>query len=272
VSALGLETVILCGGMGTRLREETEFKPKPMVEIGGRPIIWHIMRHYRHYGSNRFILCLGYKGDIIRNYFLNYHLYTKDLQVDLATGNVESLMPTDDRVDWKVNLVETGQESLTGRRIYRAMKYIQGDSFLVTYGDGVSDIDLDAVVSQHRRLGRLATVTAVHPSSRFGELGLDEDVVRSFQEKPQVKDGWINGGYMVFQRRAFDLMEPDENVTLEGGILERLASIGELAVYRHHGFWQCMDTFREMQLLNDLWDSGRAPWAFSQAASVTVPG
>lgn len=261
MSASGLETVILCGGMGTRLREETEFRPKPMVEIGGRPILWHIMKHYQSYEVSRFILCLGYKGDVIRNYFLNYHLYAKDLQIDLGTGSIKSLSSLEDHLDWRVSLVETGLDTLTGLRICRALKYIEGDTFLVTYGDGVSNVDLDAVVAQHRRLGRLATVTAVHPSSRFGELGLDDDVVRSFQEKPQVQEGWINGGYMVFQRQAFELVGPEENVTLESGVLERLASIGQLAVYRHSGFWQCMDTFREMQLLNDLWASGQAPWS-----------
>jgi len=259
-TAAGLEAVILCGGQGTRLHEETEFKPKPMVEIGGRPILWHIMRMYRHFGVRRFVLCLGYKGDVIRDYFLNYRNHIHDLSVNLGTGAVEPLGGEETGVDWEVVLAETGLHALTGLRVQRALKHIRGDRFLVTYGDGLADIDIDAVVGRHARMGRLATVSAVHPSSRFGELGVDGDMVRSFAEKPQVTEGWINGGFFVFERRAFDLFPANEDITLESGVLEKLAAMRELAVYRHAGFWQCMDTYREVLLLNTMWREDRAPW------------
>jgi glucose-1-phosphate cytidylyltransferase len=255
----GLAVVLLCGGLGTRLREETEFKPKPMVEIGGRPIVWHIMKHYRHYGARRFVLCLGYKGDVIRDYFLNYPLYNSDFSVDFSTGDVEPLSESCDE-DWKVVLAETGRDTLTGSRIRRILRHVEGDTLLATYGDGVADIDLDRLLAHHRRSGRLATVTAVRPSSRFGELSIDDNLVTRFREKPQVAEGWINGGFFVFEKRAFDRVRPDDNVPLEEAVLETLAAEGQLAVYKHHGFWQSMDTYREMTLLNDLWASGRAPW------------
>jgi glucose-1-phosphate cytidylyltransferase len=256
-----MDALILCGGFGTRLREETEFKPKPMVEVGGRPILWHILKHYGAYDIGRFVLCLGYKGDAIRDYFLHYHNRSHDLEVHVGSGAI-AVMPgeDDERLDCKVVLAETGLESLTGRRILRALPYVEGEMFLATYGDAVADVDISALIETHRRMGRLATVTAVHPSSRFGELSIDGGVIKSFAEKPQVADGWINGGYFVFQKKAFDLLDPALNEPLETGLLERLAAMGELAVHHHDGFWQCMDTFREMQLLNDLWSSGKAPW------------
>jgi glucose-1-phosphate cytidylyltransferase len=256
-----MEAVILCGGLGTRLREETEFKPKPMVEIGNRPILWHIMKHYRVHGIKDFVLCLGYKGDVIRDYFQNYHYRAQDMVVDLSNGAVENLNPGGpDTLDWRVTLAETGPDSLTGRRLLKALKHIKGDTFLATYGDAVANVDIDALIAAHRRSGKLATVTAVHPSSRFGELAVEGDMVRSFTEKPQINDGWINGGFFVLEKAAFEVADKVENIAFETGILEKLAAKGELAVYRHSGFWQCMDTFREMQLLNEYWDSGRAPW------------
>ena len=260
--AAGLDALILCGGLGARLREETEFKPKPMVEIGGRPILWHIMKHYGAHGVGRFVLCLGYKGDAIRDYFINYHNRSHDLEVDVGSGAL-AVIPTanEDKLDCRVVLAETGHDSLTGRRILTALKHVRGETFLATYGDAVADVDIEAVIDTHLRLGRLATVTAVHPSSRFGELSIDGGVIRSFAEKPQVAEGWINGGYFVFQKKAFELLHADQNEPLETALLERLAGMGELAVHQHRGFWQCMDTFREMQLLNDLWNSGAAPWA-----------
>lgn len=259
--AKDLDALILCGGLGTRLREETEFKPKPMVEIGGRPILWHILKHYGAYGAGRFVLCLGYKGDAIRDYFIHYHNRAHDLEVDVGTGGLEVMpTPSEDPLNCKVVLAETGQDSLTGRRILKALPHIRGDMFLATYGDAVADVDIDALIDTHLRLGKLATVTAVHPSSRFGELAIDGDVIHSFAEKPQVTEGWINGGYFVFQKKAFELLDPSLNEPLETSLLEKLAGMGELAVHRHGGFWQCMDTFREMQLLNDLWSSGAAPW------------
>lgn len=254
-----LSVVILCGGFGTRLREETEFKPKPMVEIGGKPILWHIMKTYRHYGCRDFVLCLGYRGDAIRDYFLNYHRRNSDFTVDMASGDVTTLS-NGNAEDWRVSLVETGADALTGLRIRRALKYIKGDSFFATYGDGVADVDIASLLQHHRRSERLATVTAVHPSSRFGELAVEGDCVKTFREKPQVTDGWINGGFFVFEREAFAGTSDKDNVALETGVLEALAHTDNLGVYRHPGFWQCMDTYREMQLLNEMWTSGRAPW------------
>lgn len=258
-TAKNLDVVILCGGLGTRLREETEFKPKPMVEIGGRPILWHIMKHYYHFGARNFILCLGYRGDAIRDYFLNYKSYNSDIAVDFAAGTVETLSNGYDE-NWRVVLAETGAETLTGSRIVRALKYVRGETFFATYGDGVANVDLDGLLAHHVQSRRAATVTAVRPSSRYGELAIDGGRVTSFHEKPQVDDGWINGGFFVFQKRAFDRLRPDENVTLEEAVLETLATETQLAVYKHRNFWQCMDTYREMKLLNDMWESGRAPW------------
>ena len=256
-----MDALILCGGFGTRLREETEFRPKPMVEVGGRPILWHILKHYCAYDVGRFVLCLGYKGDAIRDYFIHFHNRSHDLEVDVGVGSIEVVKSNlDDKLDCKVVLAETGLESLTGRRILRALQHVKGDTFFATYGDAVADVDIGELVKTHRRSGKLATVTAVHPSSRFGELDIDGGVIKSFAEKPQVAQGWINGGYFVFERRAFDLLDPGLNEPLETGLLERLAAMGELGVHHHQGFWQCMDTFREMQLLNDLWSSGAAPW------------
>jgi len=254
-----LDVVILCGGLGTRLREETEFKPKPMVEIGGRPMLWHIMKHYHHYGVRNFILCLGYKGEAIRDYFLNYETNNSDVAVDFRAGSVETLS-NGYAEDWRVVLADTGADTQTGARIKKALRYVRGNTFLATYGDGLSDVDLDAVLAHHRDSRRLATVTAVHPSSRFGELAIRDGMVRSFQEKPQTTAGYINGGFFAFERKAFDRLKPADNVALETGLLETLAGESELAVYQHDGFWQCMDTAREMHLLNELWESGRAPW------------
>jgi glucose-1-phosphate cytidylyltransferase len=250
---------ILCGGLGTRLREETEIKPKPMVTIGGRPILWHIMKIYAAHGFTDFILCLGYKGDAIRDYFLNYKMQNVSSRVSLRTGTVEILSEETDIPDWTVTLADTGVDSLTGTRLQKILPYIKGDRFLATYGDGVADVDIPAAIAAHEASAKLATVTAVHPSSRFGELSLTGDVVKGFVEKPQVDQGWINGGFFVLEKKAF-LQSPSGNFALETGLLEKLADADELAVHRHNGFWQCMDTFREMQLLNQLWDEGKAKW------------
>lgn len=255
-----LDAIILCGGLGTRLREETEFKPKPMVEIGGRPVLWHIMKHYHSFGIKNFILCLGYKGDAIRDYFLNYHYRNSDFTIDFSTGDVETLTNTY-REDWRVVMVETGRDTLTGSRIKRALKYVRNDIFMTTYGDGVSNLDLKALLETHIRAKKLGTVSAVRPSSRFGELGIDAGMVNSFAEKPQVAEGWINGGFMVLNRNAFNHVEEDTtDISLENGVLEKLAKDDELAVYQHAGFWQCMDTYREMEMLNNMWNKGQAPW------------
>lgn len=256
---MNIPVAILCGGLGTRLREETEVKPKPMVMIGGRPILWHIMKIYAAYGFSDFILCLGYKGHLIRDYFLSYKTQNTDIRVSLRTGDVQVLSNESDLPDWNVTLVDTGDDSLTGTRITRILPHIKSERFLVTYGDGVADVDIGALIGVHEQAAKLATVTAVHPSSRFGELSLTGDLVRGFKEKPQVDQGWINGGFFVFEKAAFR-DSPTGNFSLESGLLETLAEVDQLSVYRHAGFWQCMDTFREMQLLNQLWDEGAAKW------------
>ena len=260
MSAAGLDAVILCGGQGTRLREETEFKPKPMVEIGGRPILWHIMRRFHRFGVRRFILCLGYKGDVIRDYFLNYRLRRCDVTVKLRSHEVEVHGP-DDAEDWEVVLADTGDDAMTGARLKSALRHVRGDSFFATYGDGVADIDVAKLLQAHRAAKRLATVTAVHPSSRYGEIDVAHDAVRTFLEKPQVAGGWINGGFFVFERGAFDKVPTAPGVVLETDVLPALAARGQLTAFQHDGFWQCMDTYREMLVLNQLWAAGNAPWA-----------
>jgi glucose-1-phosphate cytidylyltransferase len=250
--------VILCGGLGTRLREETEYRPKPMVEIGSRPILWHIMKCYAHHGYTEFVLCLGYKGDMIRDYFLNYENRNRDVTVTLGSRDVE-IHNAHAEAGWRVTLAETGELTLTGGRLKRVAPYL-GERFMVTYGDGVANVDIKNLVAFHEQHGKLGTVTAVHPASRFGELALAEGMVEVFQEKPQVREGWINGGFFVFQRPVLDLVAGDEE-SLEQGLLVKLASMKELAVYQHSGFWQCMDTYRETMALNELWRSGKAPWA-----------
>lgn len=253
-----MKAVILAGGMGTRLREETEYRPKPMVEIGGRPILWHIMKNYAHYGHTDFVICLGYKGDAIRDYFCNYQLHNCDLTVTLGSKEV-TVHGNHAEWGWRVTLAETGHATMTGGRLKRVAEYIGGETFLATYGDGVADVDIGALFAFHRRQRKLGTVTGVRPSSRYGELMIQDSIVRLFQEKPQVREGWINGGFFVFEPQVLDLIEGDCE-TLESGLLVKLAERGALAVYQHEGFWQCMDTYREMQMLNELWSSGQAPW------------
>ena len=254
-----LEAVILCGGQGTRLREETEFKPKPMVEIGGRPILWHIMRRYHRFGVRRFILCLGYKGEIIRDYFLNYRMRQCDVTVRLRSHDVE-VHGEDTTEDWEVVLADTGDDAMTGARLRRALRHVKGPHFFATYGDGVADVDMDRLLAVHRDGGRLATVTAVHPSSRYGEIDVGHGAVRTFSEKPQVADGWINGGFFVFSREAFAGTSDAPGLVLEADVLPPLAARGQLSAYQHDGFWQCMDTYREMLMLNQIWERGDAPW------------
>jgi glucose-1-phosphate cytidylyltransferase len=254
-----MKVVILAGGLGTRLREETEVKPKPMVEIGGRPILWHILKTYAHYGLTDFVLCLGYKGEVIRDYFVNYELRNCDVTVTLGSGAMQVHNGHAEQ-GWKVTLAETGARTNTGGRVKRVGRYLAGQRFMVTYGDGVADIDLSALLAHHESQGRLATVTAVRPTSRFGQLDVDGHLVQAFHEKPQVEQGWVNGGFLVFEPAVLDIISGDEE-SLEGGLLSRLANRGQLAVYQHHGFWQCMDTFREMELLNNLWQAEAAPWA-----------
>lgn len=255
-----MQVAILCGGLGTRIREETELKPKPMVEIGHKPILWHIMRSYSHFGHNDFVLCTGYKGDVIKQYFLNYRRHMQDIEIDLKSSTVSHLGATEEDLPWKIRIQDTGVQTMTGARLKRATRYIDEDIFLATYGDGVCNVDINAVIDHHHATGKRATVVAVRPSSRFGELALEGDTVTSFTEKPQTGSGWINGGFFVFNKDVFEMLSDDDNIMLEEGLLQRLSEAGELAVYRHEGFWQCMDTQREMNLLEDYWQSGRAPW------------
>jgi glucose-1-phosphate cytidylyltransferase len=249
--------VILAGGLGTRLAEETEVRPKPMVEIGGRPILWHIMRHYAHYGFREFVLALGYKGEDIKHYFLDYHSLSNDMAIDLATGRV-TVGPRQQE-DWLVHLVDTGQKTNTGGRVKRLESLLSHDTFMVTYGDGVSNVDLQALLGFHRSHGRLATVTAVRPPARFGCLVFDGDRVKEFAEKPQTGEGWINGGFLVLEPGVFRYLDGDAS-SLEAHAMERLAADGELMAYRHDGFWQCMDTKRDLDMLRRLWDGGAPPW------------
>ncbi len=253
-----MKVVILCGGLGTRLREETEFKPKPMVEIGERPILWHIMKLYSNFNYYDFILALGYKGDIIRDYFLHYEVRNRDFTITLGKGNIE-IHGGHDEEGWRVTLAETGATTLTGGRLKRLAPYLQNETFMATYGDGVADIDLSALLSYHRKMGKLGTVTAVRPSSRFGELSIASGMVNVFKEKPQVHEGWINGGFFIFEPAVLDIISGDSE-SLEQGLLTKLANKEELAVYQHEGFWQCMDTFRETEMLNEVWKTGKAPW------------
>ena len=253
-----MKTVILCGGLGTRLSEETQIKPKPMVEIGGRPIVWHIMKIYESYGFTDFVLALGYKGEVVKDYFLNYHARQSDVTVRLKDGLVEYRNPTAE--DWTVSLVDTGQSTMTGGRILRLKSQLKPTgTFMLTYGDGVANVDVKALLAFHRAHGRIATVTAVRPPVRFGELAIDGDRVMAFQEKPQAGEGWINGGFFVFEPGIFDFIQNDATL-LEREPLEQLARQGELVAYCHSGYWQCMDTLRDKSALEDLWSSGKAPW------------
>jgi glucose-1-phosphate cytidylyltransferase len=253
-----IKVVILCGGLGTRLREETEYRPKPLVDIGGRPILWHIMKLYAHHGFRDFVLCLGYRGNMIKDYFLNYEAMNNDFTMCL--GRQHGITYHDEHMeqDFHVTLAETGLETMTGGRVKRIEKYID-DIFLVTYGDGVADLNINALVDFHRSHKRLATVTTVHPISRYGVLDVDGDgKVLDFIEKPQLH-GWINAGFFVFDRKVFDYLGGDD-CFLEREPLERLARDGQLMAYRHSGFFFAMDTYREYEYLNQLWASGRAPW------------
>lgn len=255
-----IPVMILCGGMGTRLREETEYLPKPMVDIGGRPILWHIMKGFATHGCTDFILCLGYKGDKIREYFLDYEAMHSDFTIELGTPNRLEFHGTHGESGWRVTLVDTGIESMTGARISRALPHVKGDRFMLTYGDGVADIDVPALLSFHESQGRIATVTGVRPSSRFGELMASGAQVTAFSEKPRMHEGLINGGFFVLERRIDSYITADRGCVLEGEPMERLAADGQLAVYRHRGFWQCMDTYRDYQQLKTLWESGGAQW------------
>ena len=255
-----MKTVILCGGMGTRLREETEYRPKSMVQIGGRPLLWHVMKLYANYGFTDFVLCLGYKGMEIKQYFLNYATHHHDFTIHLGSDRPIEWHQHHEETDWRITLVDTGLKAHTGARLKRVASYLPDDTFLLTYGDGVSDVDLKKLYAFHKKHGKLATVTTVRPISRFGVLELDDsNGVAGFNEKPQL-DGWINVGFFVCERGVFDYLSDDPGCVLEQDPLRHLAKDGQLVAYRHDGFFYAMDTYREYKLLNDLWDSGQAPW------------
>ena len=252
-----MKTIILAGGLGTRIAEETQIRPKPMVEIGGRPLLWHIMNIYAGYGYRDFLVACGYRGEMIKEYFHNIFIHSSDYIVDLRDGSLEVLNPG--RTDWRVGVVDTGQQTMTGGRIARLRSFVGDGTFMVTYGDGLADIDIQRLVAFHREHGRIATVTAVRPPARFGGLTLAGDEVCTFSEKPQTDEGWINGGFFVFEPGLFDYLADDDTI-LERDPLERLAQDRQLIAFRHEGFWQPMDTLREKQLLETLWSTGKAPW------------
>jgi glucose-1-phosphate cytidylyltransferase len=254
-----VKVVILCGGQGTRLREETEFRPKPLVEVGGRPILWHIMKLYAHHGYRDFVLCLGYRGNMIKEYFLNYEAFNNDFTICLGKKEQARYHNSHDETDFHVTLADTGPETMTGGRIKRIERYIDGDTLLLTYGDGLADVNITELVKFHHSHGKAATLTTVRPQSRYGMLDLDEQgQARWFQEKP-ILDNWVNVGYLVLSRHVFDYLDGDECV-FEREPLERLARDQELMAYRHEGFFFAMDTYREYQRLNEMWDGGHAPW------------
>ena len=253
-----MKAVILCGGLGTRLREETEFRPKPMVPVGGMPILWHIMKTYAHYGVKDFVLCLGYKGDMIKQFFLDQELAGKDFTISLKTGK-KDIGAGNGIEDWNVTLADTGPITMTGGRIKRIQKFMPDDEFFLTYGDGLADVNIDTLLAHHRKTGKIGTLTGVSLPSRFGMLKTEGDMITEFVEKP-VMDDYINGGFTVFKKDLFDYLDEDESCVLETKPLFTLAKKGELAIYKHHGFWYCMDTYRDFTELNKIWDSGKAPW------------
>jgi glucose-1-phosphate cytidylyltransferase len=254
-----MDIIILCGGKGTRLREETEIKPKPMLEIGGMPILWHIMKTYAWYGFKDFILCLGYKGEKIKEFFYHYEILSNDFTIELGTNNIE-IHPRHSEHGWKITLVDTGLNAMTGARVKRIERFIDDEYFMLTYGDGVTDLNLHDLLDFHKSHGKIGTVTGVFPPSRYGELLIHEDQVISFAEKPETDVNSINGGYFVFNRKFFSYLKDDDSCVLEREPLESLASDGELKVFTHEGFWQCMDTYRDYQYLTELWEKGKALW------------
>ena len=252
-----MKAVILAGGLGTRLSEETAVRPKPMVEIGGKPILWHIMKLYSSHGIDDFVVCLGYKGYMVKEYFANYYLHTCDVTFDISGNAMEVHQSTAE--PWRVTLIDTGQETMTGGRLKRALAYVGDEEFCFTYGDGVSDVDLTALVEHHRRQGTVATVTAVQPPGRWGALDVSETKIRGFREKPEGDGGWINAGFFVLSPAVADYLDGDDTVW-ERGPMERLASEGQLSAYKHTGFWQAMDTMRDREALERRWQSDCAPW------------
>jgi len=252
-----MKTIILAGGLGTRLSEETEIRPKPMVEIGSRPVLWHIMKIYAHFGFNDFILALGYKADHIKKYFLEYIKYSGNLTVSVRDGESQVIQREHD--EWIIHLEDTGLDTMTGGRIKRLSHWVKDEPFMVTYGDGVADIDINELIKFHKKMGKLATISAVRPPARYGGLFIEDGIVTSFTEKPQTGEGWINGGFMIFEPEVLNMIEGPKSI-LETDLLEKLADQGQLAAYSHSGFWQCMDTLRDVKYLESLWTAGNAPW------------
>jgi glucose-1-phosphate cytidylyltransferase len=255
-----IKIVILCGGVGTRLREETEFRPKPMVNIGSRPILWHIMKYYSQFGHNNFVLALGYKGEMIKHYFCHYELMNNDVTLELGHPENMCIHHLHDESGWKITLADTGEQTLKGARLKKVEKYITNDVFMMTYGDGIADVDINALLMFHKSHGKMVTVTGINPASRFGELKIDGERVVTFSEKPRDGEGLINGGFFVFNRRIFDYLTTADACDLEIGPLEQIAREGQLMVYKHRGFWACMDTLRDMEYLNRIWENGKAQW------------
>ena len=254
-----MKVVILCGGLGTRLREETEYRPKPMVPVGNRPILWHIMKHYAAHGHKEFILCLGYKGDVIKDYFRNYHWNTSDVTLKLGAHPAINYHTTHDEEDWTVTMIDTGEKTMTGGRLKRVLDFIPEDEFLLTYGDGVSNVDIGALAAHHRKNKATVTLSAVRPGGRFGELSMENGLVTQFLEKPRDGHAFISGGFFMMNKSIGALLPGDECI-LERTPFETLSKSGKLAAYIHQGYWQCMDNIREMEILNELWVSGKAPW------------
>jgi len=252
-----MKVAILAGGLGTRLSEETTIKPKPMVEVGGKPMLWHIMNIYAAYGFKEFVVALGYKGEIVKDYFINYHYRARSLTVKLITGEI--MAHDKDGEDWTIHLLDTGAETQTGGRIKLISQFIGQEAFMVTYGDGVSNVCIPDLLDFHRSHGKLATLTAVRPPARFGQMELEEDQVKQFEEKPQIGEGWINGGFFVLEPQIRDYITDQQSVW-EREPLERLAADGQLMAYRHADFWQCMDTLRDLNQLERMWQESRAPW------------
>lgn len=252
-----MKVAILAGGLGTRLSEETVVKPKPMVEVGEQPILWHILKHYAHYGFKEFFIALGYKGEYIKRYFLDYYHLGNNLTIDLSNGSIRPHHAG--REDWIIHLIDTGTATNTGGRVKRLLPWLGTETCMLTYGDGISNLNLHDLLCFHQQQGRLATITAVRPPARFGGLVFDGDLVAQFTEKPQIGEGWINGGFMILEPAVFQYLDNDDT-NLESHVLERLANEGQLAAFRHDGFWQCMDTLRDKRTLDSLWSSGNPPW------------
>lgn len=254
-----MKAVILAGGFGTRIMEESHLRPKPMVEVGERPILWHIMKMFSHYGINEFIICAGYKQHVIKEYFADYFIHRSDVTFDF-TNNGEMTVHSDMSEPWKVTIVDTGLNTMTGGRVERIEKYVHGETFMLTYGDGVSDVDIKKLIEFHKKSGKHVTITAVHPEGKFGVLDLDGDEVIAFREKSRSDTGWINGGFMVMEPEVFSFIRDGDKTVLESGPLQEMSSKGQMAAYCHEGFWKCMDTVRDREELDEMWKNDRAPW------------